>query len=390
MNIVLDTNVIYGDWYLTGPQFSLLRNYLGLSDARLFVPEIVVLETKNLFKRELGRLVLDVAKLDRYLPDEDILEKLPHLLDAGHDYDSKLDKRLGELNAERPDHSDISHDGIVERALGPRKPFREDDKGYRDCLLWEVVLHKIARKDTITFLISENHRDFADKPTDRILHADLRQDLVSAGLPEDCVQYYSNLKNFIDERVKGELKIKTDDIVLSLKQGRYGAFSVEKWFVENRNGIMDKVNDKIESVFVHAYANELEDPKVTYIEDPEEIEIVEVDHYEGDEPLYHIEVCVTADMAVDVFVTKADYYGGLHELIPLEVWDSDWNKWYIWAVIQVKLPISISLLFDASKEEVESIEVDSIGELWGWCRFCGAQVMSDAAEECWNCGKAFG
>ena len=53
MNIVLDTNIIYRDWYLSGINFGLLEKFLKQSNAKLFVPEIVVLEAKNKFKQEL-------------------------------------------------------------------------------------------------------------------------------------------------------------------------------------------------------------------------------------------------------------------------------------------------------------------------------------------------
>jgi len=47
MNIVLDTNVICNDWYLSRVNFGLLEKYLKLNDARLFIPEIVVSETRK-------------------------------------------------------------------------------------------------------------------------------------------------------------------------------------------------------------------------------------------------------------------------------------------------------------------------------------------------------
>ena len=388
MNIVLDTNVIFDNWYLSGPYFSLLENYLRLSSAKLFVPEIVVLETKNLFKRQITPLIRSMAKLRRHLPDEAALEKLPDVDEKSTEYDTKLDQRLAELGAEKPGYSDIPHDAIVARALGVRKPFRESDRGYRDTLLWEVILHKIANKDKVTFFISNNHKDFADKPKGG-LHADLIKDLVSAGLPNGCVQYYSNLNTFIDEQVKSKLKrAKADETVRQLRDGSYKGFSLEKWFAENRDAIIEKVSDKIDTAFAFPF-DELEDSTVTYIEDPEEIEIIEVARYERDEEIYHIEVCATAAMTVDVFVSKADYYGGLAETVPLDVWDFDWNERYIWAVIELELPLSFSLVFDASKETVEDFEVSEVGEFWGWCRFCRAQIMSDAAEECWSCGKSF-
>jgi len=392
MNIVLDTNIIYGDWYLRGLNFILLEKYLKLSGAKLFIPEIVVLEAKNLFMKELTKSIKlldkDITELRTLLPKEDILPKLPDIAERCRQYDTQFDKRLAEFKAERPRHSDIPHDVIVSRALAHRKPFGEKDRGYRDTLLWEVILRKIATKGATTFLISHNHKDFANKSTDRMLHADLIEDLVSAGLSRDSVQFYSDVKIFVDEQVKSKLEVIVDNIVKSLQQGSYKGFSLKNWFIENRDAITEKVNDKVGSVFAHHYS-ELEDPTVTYIEDPEEISVVEVVHYEGDEQLYHLDICVTADLVVDVFVDKGAYYSGLDELVPLEVWDSDWNEWYVWAVIQLKLSLSLSLLFDASKESVENFEVNSIGEFWGWCRFCGAQIMNETAEECSNCGRSF-
>lgn len=392
MNIVLDTNIVFNNWYLRGPHFSLLEKYLGLSDARLFVPEIIALETKNNFNKELTRSVKsldkDMAELRKLLPEENVLRRLPDIAKECRKYNAKLDERLAELYAERPGHSDIPHDAIVSRALAPRKPYRQDDKGYRDTLLWEVILRKIATKETTTFLISNNHTDFANKPTDRMLHADLINDLVSAGLSEDSVQFYSNLKSFVDEQVKPKLEVVTDDIVHSLEQGSYGTFSINKWFAENRDAIIEKVSDTIDTAFAFPLG-ELEDPTVTHIEDPEEIEIIEVARYEGDEEIYHIEICATLNMTIDVFVDKAAYYSHLCEEVPLDVWDHDWNKWYIWAKIELELPVSFLLVFDASQKIVEDFEVSEVGELWGWCRFCRAQVMSDAAEECSGCGKPF-
>ena len=113
--------------------------------------------------------------------------------------------------------------------------------------------------------------------------------------------------------------------------------------------------------------------------------------YEGDEEIYHIEVCAELNMSVDVFVFKADYYSHLCEEVPLDVRDDDWNKWYIWAKIEeLELPVTLLLVFNASQKIVEHFDVSEVGEIWGWCRFCQAQVKSEAAEECWNCGKSFG
>ncbi len=54
MNIVLDTNIIYSDWYLSGINFGLLEKYLKQSDAKLFIPVKRDSEDYNRpFKKEL-------------------------------------------------------------------------------------------------------------------------------------------------------------------------------------------------------------------------------------------------------------------------------------------------------------------------------------------------
>ena len=390
MNIVLDTNILFENWYLEGPHFLLLEKYLSISESKLFIPEIVVLETKNLFRKELKKLLSGAHKLSRYLPDEQVFKQLPGEQEKYEEYVTKLDERLKELNVERPGHSDIPHDVLIQRDLAYRKPFGQSGKGYTDTLLWEVILQKIAAKETVAFLISKNPGDFAVSKKVLKLHDDLKNDLMSAGLPEDSVRYFSDLKCFIDEIIKPELEpiAITNRIATALKEnGVYRGFSVKDWFTNSQQAIIDKVNDHIGDAFGN-YRYELEDPSVSCIEDPETMTIDGVTCYDESSHIYHIECSLLADMSIDVLVHKSeyDYRGGN---TPLDVWDYDWNESFVWAVLSVNLPLSLSLVFDSSTEVIDSFEVDDIGELWGWCKHCGSQIMSDAAEQCSKCGKSF-
>lgn len=73
----------------------------------------------------------------------------------------------------------------------------------------------------------------------------------------------------------------------------------------------------------------------------------------------------------------------------LDVQDCDWNEYYAWAQMTLSLPIRISIVFDVLRERVEEFEVDGFDEIFGWCKFCGAAILSDAAEACYKCGKPF-
>ena len=54
MKIVLDTNVIFGNWYLDSPNFKVVEQLVKLGVCKLVIPEIVMLEVRNKYKEELN------------------------------------------------------------------------------------------------------------------------------------------------------------------------------------------------------------------------------------------------------------------------------------------------------------------------------------------------
>ncbi|MFH0768043.1 MAG: hypothetical protein V1932_00555, partial [Chloroflexota bacterium] len=121
----------------------------------------------------------------------------------------------------------------------------------------------------------------------------------------------------------------------------------------------------------------IEDPEITV----EEVEAI-------DENAIYIAAKAIADVVFDVFIFKQDYYIIEHEY-PLEVQDSDWNEDYVWAYFTVNIPVNFSITFDVENKNVDTFEVDGFDEVFDYCRFCGAAILSDAAESCYKCGKDF-
>ena len=67
MNIVFDTNVIFGDWYLNGPNMVLIETFIKSQKLKLFIPEIVVQETKNRYRKEMEALLINWNKKGKAL-----------------------------------------------------------------------------------------------------------------------------------------------------------------------------------------------------------------------------------------------------------------------------------------------------------------------------------
>lgn len=386
MNIVFDTNIIFGNWHLKAPNMTVLETLIKLGKCKLIVPEIVVLEAKNKFREEIQKCMSNLGKINRMLPPGMERVPIPDHENVAQEYSKWLDARLVELNAEIIGHSDVSHDAIVKRALSGRKPFRKSGKGYQDTLLWEIILRHVASPDDTTFFVTGNYDDFADDSHEQ-LHADLMADLGVANLPLDAVVLCGSLAALVEKHLAPQLERVTSEVMDNLRTGTYGSFSISRWFVENRDNFVESGQDWVQSLLDHY--PEYEDPQISYIEDPEDITVE--DMFQLEDNTVYIEAVAHADVVVDVFIYKPDYYC-LADRPLLSIQDSDWNEDYVWAQLTLFLPIKFSLVFDLISEQVQDFEIhgaSSIEEIFGWCPFCGAAVTNDAAESCYRCGRSF-
>lgn len=382
MRIVLDTNVIFGNWFLDGPNFKVVEQLVKLEVCKLFIPQIVILEVTNKYREELINRLSAISHLNALLPKDKQIERLD-IEELCGNYEAFLTKKFRELGVEIPSHSDIPQDDIVSRLFGRRKPFNKpktSDKGYRDALLWEVVLEKVAKKGDTTFLITENKKDFAEKDSTK-LHGDLIEDIKNHGLPDTTVCLCVNLSQWVS--VYGLHYLQIAELAEDLKDGECEGFSLRSWFIGEREVFIDKLNEDIEDVL--SIWHEIQDPTVTYIEDPENVEVEEARVIDKDTIFLKAEVL--AGVSIDAFIEKWEYDSETNR-VPLMLIDLDWNETYAFVGLFTNLPIRFSATFDIHAKKITSFELDDI-EIYGWCRHCGAVILSDAAEGCYECKRQF-
>jgi rRNA-processing protein FCF1 len=382
MNIVLDSNIIFDNWYLTGPNITVLQRHIKLGGSKLFIPEIVILEVKNLFKKRITQYAQSVKELNNLLSGLNknvAFHDIDKMLEL---YDKALAKRLEALKAKTPTYNDIPQKNVASRALSQRKPFAESGKGYKDTLIWETILQRIADPKDKTFFITKNHKDFASEKHTKKLHPHLLDDLSANQLPADSVCLYPDIKSFVVDNILPYLKQIADDAVKELETGKYKSFSLKKWFIKNRDNIISSANKHIETLLSEP---ELENPSIAYIEDPEELS---VDNLRlTDANTVYIDATVTADSVIDVFIFKSSY-GFVSDEYPVEIQEYDWNEHYMWGQLILQLPISLSIIFDIENRKVREFEVNPFSGIYGFCPHCGAPIISDAAETCGKCGKS--
>jgi hypothetical protein len=390
MKIVLDTNVIVNHWQLRGQSFDIFQKSLELSNDTLVVPQIVILEAKNQYREKLQKRYEDLLSIGnsfKSMLTPKFQFDLPQfdLDDLCREYSISLDQRLRELNAIIPDHSDITHDSIVTRDLGRRSPFRRSGKGYRDTLLWEVILNKVVNRTDRTILITSDLEDFGNnkKP---ILNDHLCDDLMSKGLRQDCVQLMEKIEDFNDQYAKPRLHT-LNEIKERLDRGEDYPLSISDWFEENMHNLREVLTPEVGSLIMNDILRgyDIDEPiTVEWIETPESFGIDNV--FELDTNRILIDISFLTDVRADFFVFKSDYYT-MPDDIPIGIMEWDWNDHYAWMTATLKVPISLSLTFNLEEDEVEDYEV-SFTEYFGRCRHCDEPLMSDAAETCPSCGRS--
>ncbi len=170
LTVVFDTTVIRSDWLLEGPAGSFVVAEAAAGRLRLVVPELVLREAVNLYRREFkaaakalqtavrdfGRLAADDvgAQLRGVLADRDGEEATAEYEKRLRDVFEKADGIVAPLPR-------ASHDELITRALAGRRPFDQHGRrGYRDALIWHTVLEVASRHGHVVF-ISDNASDFA-------------------------------------------------------------------------------------------------------------------------------------------------------------------------------------------------------------------------------------
>ncbi|MCJ7576768.1 MAG: PIN domain-containing protein [Dehalococcoidia bacterium] len=382
LQIVLDTNTIFNNWFLDSPNFKVVERLVKLGVCKLIIPEVIILEVKGKYREELIRRAPAIGHLNTMLPKDRQIGS-PGVEELCTSYDVSLRKRLEELEVESPSHGDIAQDEIVARLFGHRRPFskqKTSDKGYRDALLWEVILRKVLKRDDTTFFITEDINDFSDEHDSGKLHADLLEDLKHCGSPNTSLILCTALGQWVREN--GVHYLETAELAEDLKDGECEGFSLRAWFINEREAFIQALDEQVLDIF-RGYS--IDDPTVSYIEDPESVAVEEA--LMLNEDTIFLRAKVLAGVSIDGYIEQWDYDPESGRL-PIWLVDLDYSKDYVFACLFTDLPLRFSATFGIEKKRITDFELDDV-EIWGWCRHCGAVILSDSAESCYKCGRQY-
>ena len=203
MKVFLDTNIFFGDWFARSAAFRYLFHFLNNAGHELLLSRLVIEEVENTRRREIDTemdaATKSLAALAR-LNGSPLQETPSKSMLAAYDILALLRENVENLTVIEYEH--VAQSAVVERALAIERPFRENEKGYRDTVIWLSLLEHIKAepKATKVAFISQNTTDFFSGSKDVSFHSDLLADLKS--IPIRCsITPFSNLSAFVDSEI---------------------------------------------------------------------------------------------------------------------------------------------------------------------------------------------
>ncbi|WP_442846226.1 PIN domain-containing protein [Leeuwenhoekiella sp. H156] len=204
MIVFIDTNIFFNNWYLENANFKYLFNYLENSNSKLYLPEIVCSEIDGKFHSEYLKLIDqfkdNLKRINSFLPQNIIINQKS--FDIDYSFKNQLKKATDSIVF--ISYENISNEVLVNRAINRVRPFKDDDKGFRDSLIWLSFIEYLKKnnlKESVAF-INNNPTDFYSNEKNA-LHSDLMSDLTQLNLKNEFRIYHS-IKEFIDREVDKE------------------------------------------------------------------------------------------------------------------------------------------------------------------------------------------
>lgn len=202
--IVLDTNLFHEHWHLEGADFVALAKIIGNSNSTLLMSELVCSEVENNYTRNRDENIDKLKRLHIKLQDY-IIEKKEvsfEYLIQPYDFRKILQDKMKFVIFF--DYQKISHLEVVHRALKIIAPFRENEKGYRDTLIWLSLINFLKGKtkdDTVVF-ITRNYSDFFTKDS-QLLQPALTKDIDSNQIP-CAISLFTSMSDFIKKNLESD------------------------------------------------------------------------------------------------------------------------------------------------------------------------------------------
>lgn len=250
MYIFIDTNIFFGNWHLNNPNFILLFNFIENSQSTLLFSELVIQEIENIYQREWTKNTEVLNKATKHLSN---LSGEPFQIEIKqklYSFKTILGEKVN--NIIYMPYDEILHTTLVKRAIQKIKPFQENEKGYRDTLIWLSFLTYLKNnpnkiRNEVAF-ITNNSNDFGDKNSG--FYESLKSDITEFNI-KPKITLYNSIQAFIEN------KIPKEEHTLTYNEIREKYLYRIESAIENRitETINELTSDQLESIATNWHRN---------------------------------------------------------------------------------------------------------------------------------------
>lgn len=246
MILIIDTNIIYGNWLLKSQETQAFLDFAKKTESTILIPKIAWSEIRKNYKEEFTnkqKSYVDAAKyFSSVLIDKvEFIRIEPEIEKQADEYLDWLQKALQISNKEIIiPYLEDTLDKVAQRAIYKRRPFNPDNqREFKDSLVWQSVLDILehgkydSHEDVV--LISHDKNAFATDKQNLNLHPDLQNE-ISLVLPSSFASafyYYIDLKSFLAKHNTPIASIDLNSITKYLESSESGFSSIFSSIIAN-------------------------------------------------------------------------------------------------------------------------------------------------------------
>ncbi len=334
-------------------------------DIELFIPQIVIDEVVNRFKKRLLKSkntinseVRTLKKLtDRDLAADSSIGSIEILTE---EYAEFLHSIIEKAGVKTIDYPKTKHQFIAKRAIERLKPFNSNGKGYQDNLIWESIKSVLSEDEEgieipEVIFITDNSTDFCNSRENLDLHPDLENDLEEDAFNKKAVRILSNLPQYQEEH--GKLYFaQAQNFKLKLEENEICDLNIE--YEVGKYLLSDFIGYDLEDYDLDL-PQEFMNPTVSSVNENVSLTITDAKKLNSKEYLVTIDFEVETE--IDFYIDKYDYYGHYSEDNSVSLQEADWNDHVVMASTTTDIPITLSLIINTDLE-ISSFEVEKINK----------------------------
>jgi hypothetical protein len=284
---VLDANILIRDFWLEGNGLILdTHRFLGHRPA---IPQVALDESRERLRDRAESLLANRGEEGGSVGNTRRLLRLFQYFEVPTGEDWNVDELIARWEQRIRTFLD-KHDGLVlpvpekdlsdlvRRSIDRRRPFSRGDRGFRDTLIWLSALELVSEKTRVSF-ITENTNDFFLEPG--LPHPDLTEEAGerTAGLYWK-VLFHGSVDHFITH-FDSDRSASADALVRALRSNRFGGLDLWDYLSQHLPQLFGG-GDILDMVRWAGFAEQLEAPLLSDVEELVALDIARARHLEGD------------------------------------------------------------------------------------------------------------